>query len=332
MFKVSCARGNIATLTHLATPRSIIYGGTYYADPDGCECSVPYYNLAEACAYCGTGDKNRGTTKDDFFKKCSKNNIDVSNQFPSKVTDKVVVPPWANMSIPASGNWSYEEAQSYASDNPTPTESSKPTDVSDHTYSVGAVVGGTLGGVAALAIVIGVGVLFWCRRSSTAARRRRLMMRAQGIPTKVKDTDSIFEIDDDEPRQDRQDDLDKTYIPVPYTGSITSARQSGAGFNMASDGRSGQHSHRRSQPLNNIADLDDENSIYSRPGLQSPIPAVRKGVEAGYDGIGSTNSYILNKHNYNQSDAGVSLYTDSAESVGKGGLVYSDYYKRNHMI
>ncbi|TIB71557.1 hypothetical protein E3Q23_02215 [Wallemia mellicola] len=328
-------------------------GGFYRADPDSCECSVPYFNLANACAYCGTGDQNRGTSKDDFFEKCEKNNIDVSPQFPENVTQANLIPPWATMAIPASGNWSFDDAEAYASENPTPTESAKPTDPSDHHYSVGAVVGGTLGGVFALALVVAIAVLIWCRRSSTAARRRRLMMRAQGIPTKVKDTDSIFEIDD-EPRRDH-DDLDKAYIPVPYTGSAgsqTSARQSGLwgtpspGF--AASGRFGQHSHRRSQPSSGVNPLDDENSLYSRPSvysrpgsfapLQSPLPAVRKGVEAGYDYFGSNKNRssfaVNNQHVHNESDAGVSLYSDSQEDSTKQSLppMYTDVYKRNNMI
>ncbi|TIC72206.1 hypothetical protein E3Q00_04229 [Wallemia mellicola] len=331
----------------------ITYGGDYRADPDSCECSVPYFNLANACAYCGTGDHNRGTSKDEFFEKCDKNNLNVSPQFPENVTQTYLVPPWATMAIPASGNWSFDDAEAYASENPTPTESAKPTDPSDHHYSVGAVVGGTLGGVFALALVVAIAVLIWCRRSSTAARRRRLMMRAQGIPTKVKDTDSIFEIDD-EPRRDH-DDLDKAYIPVPYTGSAgsqTSARQSGLwgtpspGF--AASGRFGQHSHRRSQPSSGVNPLDDENSLYSRPSvysrpgsfapLQSPLPAVRKGVEAGYDYFGSNKNRssfaVNNQHVHHESDAGVSLYSDSQEDSTKQSLppMYTDVYKPNNMI
>ena len=53
----------------------------YHADPDPCECSIPYFNLGNPCAYCGTGSHDRGTPKDDFFKKCSDNNITVSYVF-----------------------------------------------------------------------------------------------------------------------------------------------------------------------------------------------------------------------------------------------------------
>ncbi|TIB32100.1 hypothetical protein E3P86_03209 [Wallemia ichthyophaga] len=306
-----------------ATPRGLSTDdSTYHADPDSCECSVPYYNLAEACVFCGTGNHNRETSMDDFFYKCRNNGLDISDQFPSKVTDNVAVPPWATIPVPASGNWSYENAESYASDHPTPTETNnqgKPSDKNgksneenspedgDHNYSVGAVVGGTLGSVAAVAIVIAVAVLFWCRRSSTAARRRRLMMRAQGVP-KVKGTDSVFEIDDDESTQNRTNDLDKTYIPVPYTGSIT-----GAGLNAVSSGRVGQHSQRGSQPLNNLTHLD-EDSIYSKTDLTTPVPAVRRGVDAGY-------SY---KQQNRQTDAGVSLRTNSrTDSI----FSENEYYK-----
>lgn len=67
-----CAYKVIAAVDRL-TPG----GDGYRADPDNCECSVPYFNIANACAYCGTGEQNRGTTKDDFFDKCEKNNVDV---------------------------------------------------------------------------------------------------------------------------------------------------------------------------------------------------------------------------------------------------------------
>lgn len=153
----------------------VLPSGSHYDAPDGststpCYCSQSCYNLMMACTYCqGSNDTGSLMPWPTFIQNCSSSYTDV--YFPSGYTllANQTIPYWAaiNPTTWEGQIWNYEQAyQYYQTGNAdlVPTVSTGSTgSTGSHSSDLGAIVGGTVGGVAFL-LLLALGIYILCKR------------------------------------------------------------------------------------------------------------------------------------------------------------------------
>ncbi|KAH7905127.1 hypothetical protein BJ138DRAFT_1183790 [Hygrophoropsis aurantiaca] len=163
-------------------------GSEGYPAPSGntvgpCLCNTVIYSLATACASCQLAQY---LSWSQWIVNCPTS--DVAQSWPTSIASNTVIPAWAYLAI-VNSSWDYAQAYDYATkinqnvNSPSSTATSASTSASSAgptgsdsggagktsaSVGEGPFTGGIVGGVAAVTILVFLGVYFWRRRSQRA--------------------------------------------------------------------------------------------------------------------------------------------------------------------
>ncbi|KAI5984004.1 hypothetical protein EDD15DRAFT_1822274 [Pisolithus albus] len=203
--------------------QSALPSGSHYDAPDEstsspCSCSQSCYNLMMACTYCqGSNYTGELIPWPTFIQNCSTSYTDV--YFPSGYTllSNQTIPYWASID-PTTWEgqiWNYEQAYQYYQTGKAdlvPTLSTGST--GSHSSDLGAIVGGTVGGVASL-LLLALGIYILCKRQ----RYRRV--RAAGAVDVNKGPNPSWQMHNGQLSDQSTAGFLQQRIAHPMTGTVT---------------------------------------------------------------------------------------------------------------